>query len=90
MFFRCRQLIETTCTDGCGYRASHAAQLTLNCQEPPVAVNGLLTATGGSCVFWRGGNGQPHADGAADLTRGGGPYAGRRIGLASRLPAFAQ
>jgi hypothetical protein len=29
-----------------------------------------------------------HADGAADLTRGGGPYACARIGLASRLPAL--
>jgi hypothetical protein len=27
-------------------------------------------------------------DSAADLTRGGGPYAWSRIGLASRLPAF--
>jgi hypothetical protein len=29
-------------------------------------------------------------DSAADLTRGGDPYAWSRIGLASRLPAFAQ
>jgi len=31
--------------------------------------------------------GQARGDGAADLTRGGGPYACWRIGLASGLPA---
>ena len=35
-----------------------------------------------------GADGQFRADGAADLTRGGGPYAGLRIGLASGLPAM--
>jgi hypothetical protein len=33
-------------------------------------------------------SGRFHADGVVDLTRGGGPYACARIGLASRLLAM--
>ena len=58
--------------------------------EPAAKVNVFLTVAAGSRVSGTVADGQSRADGAADLTRGGGPYACARIGLASRLPAFAQ
>ena len=79
------ELASTTGSTG----ASDAASLTLKRQSQPLQST-VLDSSGCVAHVDSGAEGQSRADGAADLTRGGGPYACARIGLASRLPAFAQ
>jgi len=72
------------------HRAPHAADLTLKRQKSAATVNKPLTVAADFRTSGAATGGQLRADRAVDLTRGGGPYACARIGLASRLPAFAQ
>jgi len=64
-----------------------ALNLTLNRQELAASVCNFMAGAASSLFGSGGERSVPAPTRAADLTRGGGPYACSRIGLASGLPA---